>query len=309
MRLDKSITKETPYRIEDLRPRDSTKPAASYVSLSRAIERAATAAVELKSNAVLLSITDKYLIIANALYSAGVAVPTVEAILVNAASYFTRHLSASTTKPLKGIPNMNSYVEAASAAYLTGTASVCGEALRAARFEKLFPWQEEVLSVLGSVLDGGEIQKRPDMTGAPPQYGPEFADLFVAVSRKDRPGFRERLERYLLKHWGPDAEKAAKYELNLKPSRYAGKWALFTAALCKLMTEVPALSPKAMQYIPVELVRADLNEKEYPQKGKSGPTAPVDAASIDSGHSETKKGRIKKAKSQSRSTHSPSGKR
>jgi hypothetical protein len=75
--------------------------------------------------------------------------------------------------------------------------------------------------------------------------------------RKERREFGKKLDTYLTKTWGPGADRIAKEDLNSKPSAYVGKWVFFAAALCKVMSEVPTLSSKAMEYVPIDLVDID----------------------------------------------------
>src|SRR5215510_3285350 len=240
------------------RPRDTTRPTQYYLKVSELYRRAAAAAIKLDSPAVLNTIADYDLRVARALYSAGAPPQNCRAELAKAAKYFIGHLAASREHPIKGIPNMVSYLENMSAACLTGTIEPCVQRLNAMRVESILPWQASVLSLIGGVFEGKDrLSAEPDLKGAPPEYGPRFAELFLAAMRKDHTEFASKLEAYLTQVWGPPMDRGAKYDLTSKPPSYTGKWAFFSAALCAVMHQSPSLGRKAMEYAPLDLVEVD----------------------------------------------------
>ena len=250
---------------EKIQPRDPNKPAAYFKKVAYLYQRAIEAAIKLQSTAVLNTIADYYLRVARALYSAGASTPNCKTELANAAQYFTCHLSASKDQPLHGIPNMVSYLENMSAACLAGTIQTCVQELNTACIEIVLPWEEAILTLISTVYEGkGTLTKKLDMNGAPPEYGSQFTDLFLTVMHKDHNSFPKKLEKYLTKVWAPPRDRDAKHDLISKPPSYTGNWALFAASLCKVMGEVPTLSPKAIKYVPVDLIDvADSGDVPY----------------------------------------------
>lgn len=281
------------------KPRDSAKPASYYSNLARQLESAAKAGLKLKSTAVLRSVADKYRFAAYALYSGGAPVAECEAKLAEAARCFDQYLASSTeNRPLLGIPDIASYVENISAGCLTGTGPAGARTLRRARIENVRAWQEAVLSLLAAVFGGGEDSTGTfDMTGAPAEYGPHFVDLLGVVAARNRGAFADKLEKYLTEEWAPRAERAARGDLNSVPPRYVGKFALISAALCQIMGGVPELSPKALIYVPSDLVSAgrvfskplDSSPPAQSRSARSSTKSPVAGTAKRSGATTAKK--------------------
>ena len=94
-----------------------------------------------------------------------------------------------------------------------------------------------------------EIRKRVKPFAAIPR-------LCRTAAERDRVAFASTLDEYLTSNWGPLVERRTKITLKEKPCDYSGKWSFLAAALCRIMGGVPDLTPRALRYIPIELVTA-----------------------------------------------------
>jgi hypothetical protein len=243
-----------------LQPRDPRLTSAKYLALAQAYRKGIAAGKRLKSDAVLRSIADKHVLVALALYSAGAPVAECLRELAAAADFFSRHLAASVRRPLSGIANMPSYMEGLSAAQLTGSLGRRAGALEQARFLEISVWQAESLSLICaayghpiSLSHNGKVEQ------AAPGFGKHFQALFTTVVRRKRDAFGNALERYLREEWAPIF--GAGTEANLRSGSYVGQWALFSAALCKVMGFVPELAPDVRQFVPAELAAVPGTER------------------------------------------------
>jgi hypothetical protein len=252
-------------------PRDPAKTPAYFMKVARLYRGAIAAAIKLDSSAVLTTIADYHLHVARALYSAGAPINECVSELASAAEFFERDLAANAESPLSGISNLAPYLEYLSAARLSDRFERFEKRLRNAPMTGVPAWQQSVLSLTVAAFGSQTKLATPlAKNGADPMFGPRFTDVFLAVLERDHSGFPGKLELYLTKDWGPRLDRGAKEDMSSTPASYTGKWLFFSAALCAVMGDVPALSAKAMQYVPVELIELDKPTRPGRDKAASG---------------------------------------
>jgi hypothetical protein len=233
--------------------RDSLKPSAYFLKLSELEAKALRSDSRRKSTGVGILMTKRHLTMANAIYSAGIPVKACVTHLNSAAECLTTALHGSIERPILGIPSFDIYVEAASAAYLTGHLTEMESAFKRSQFKNIERWQH--VALLGVFNAFSELPiPRAELTGADLEYQSLFRKLLQAVSKRHSTAFGPSLESYLGKEYGPVAERAARYQLKTKNSMYPGRWTFFAAACCHAMKQVPRISATCSHYLPIDIL-------------------------------------------------------
>jgi hypothetical protein len=235
--------------------RDNERPSAHFLTVASLEQRVIRSTERMKEQDRPTSLVASHLVVAKALYSAGAPAADCLVHVGSAADALLTRLKWSVQSPLKGIPNIGIYIEGLSASRLVGSHREVVNAYRAAKFVVIHSWQRSLLDSLAAALvPGSDAPAKAAPTDAPVEYSKRFVALINTVRDADKGRFNGQLEDYLLKEWGPVAERRARIDLDSKRTVYSGKWTFFGVAACRAISHVPDLSPKALLYCPGELL-------------------------------------------------------
>jgi Domain of unknown function (DUF1911) len=239
-----------------LTPRDPAKPVEYYEALVALEERSIDYSLNKKAPVLFRSIADKSLRIARALYSAGEPVVKCRHWLENAGNYEARFLREGVNFKLIGLGDLGGYLERFSSASLAGRAGDVVDAFRQCTVEGIGLWEKGIMDHFCAVLTSETYVPTKDETEALQKRLASYQCLpaiFHAVEKRDQNSFARALEDYLVKLWGPSADRAARRELKSADPIYTGTWSFFSVALCDLIGFMPDLSKKAKKHVPVDL--------------------------------------------------------
>jgi hypothetical protein len=236
--------------------RDPAKPPEYYLAYISRMEKTLDLALQSGNPAMFTVAADYCLRMARAAYSAGSPLSECMTYLMRGTEFQFRYFDEGVGSNLSNLRQIDEYLEAFSAAYLVGAAERVIAAFERVKPTSLRIWERALMGALEAVLLGRAIPADEEGFAAAAKMK-EFSTLpalFNAVERRDKTAFAESLEAFATKTWGPPADRVAKNSLKQTYPDYSGKWSFFCAAMCRVMGGVPAVSKKALQYIPVELV-------------------------------------------------------
>lgn len=244
--------------VESGTPRDPAKPTAYYHAFVAREQQEILAYTQYDNPVLFTSVAPKCVRIGLALYSAGAEVAESVRWFGDAATYQRRFLSEGKKFQFAGPGTIDDYLALYCAAFLAGKSDDLIAALKQCTYtETTHPAKIRLLAQFCDFLQARPVKSNASEVAELRSLWEPWAFLpvlFSAVSMKDTVKAAIALEDYLANIWGPPTEKWAKKVLKSPNPEYHGKWAILSAAACKILGTVPDLSTKAKLYIPVDLI-------------------------------------------------------
>jgi hypothetical protein len=237
--------------------RDPIKSPDYYLAFIARMEEQLHLNVKTGSPAVFFVAADYCILMARAAYSAGNLASECRAYLKRSADYQIRFYTEGVQSKLASLFQTEEYLEGFSAAYIAGAAKEVISAFESVKPDHMHPWERTLIGSLESVLLGKNIthDEEGKIAVARMKQFASLPNLFHATECRDMTMFTDALENYAAKNWGPMVDRRTKSALQQTYPDYAGKWSFLSAVMCDVMGDTPNLSKKALQYIPVELIR------------------------------------------------------
>ncbi len=237
--------------------RDPAKPIEHYQACIALLQLRIQNALKTGAPVMFKSIADYYVRISRAAYSAGYDVTECMTYLGEAAKFKIRFFTEAIKPKLLGLDQIEEYLESFSGAYFVGQAVPVIDAFERVKPDNLTLWEKGIMDQLCSVLTGKAIVQRKeetDLIKKMKEYG-TLPALFKSIGDHDPVSFAQALDAFLTTSWGPSADRVARHDLKSEHPIYTGKWSIFSAAMCRIMDSAPDLSKKALQYVPIDLVK------------------------------------------------------